>query len=159
MIMSEHRIIPGHPNKYKNGHGVWIMPALMLPSQLQETMFEVALKFHGRIRSRKPAHLIFSRILTQLQPNIRALKRIESEVLLPMLIYKPVKQEYRIDEDRLLQIYDNKDLLHRLPHDVQEDLHGGSRHLVRRAAGSNLHDRRRVPGRRRMKMVCRAAAE
>lgn len=113
MIMSEHRIIPGHPNKYKNGHGVWIMPALMLPSQLQETMFEVALKFHGRIRSRKPAHLIFSRILTQLQPNIRALKRIESEILLPMRIYKPVKQEYRIDEDRLLQIYDNKDLLHR----------------------------------------------
>jgi len=113
MILSEHRIIPGHPNKYKNGHGVWIMPALMLPSQLQETMFEVALKFHSRIRSRKPAHLIFSRILTQLQPNIRALKRIESEVLLPMRIYKPVKQEYRIDEDRLLQIYDNKDLLHR----------------------------------------------
>jgi hypothetical protein len=113
MIMSEHRIIPGHPNKYKNGHGVWIMPALMLPSQLQEAMFEVALKFHSRIRSRKPAHLIFSRILTQLQPNIRALKRIENEILLPMRIYNPVKQEYRMDEDRLLQIYDNKDHLHR----------------------------------------------
>jgi len=113
MIMSEHRIIPGHPNQYKNGHGVWIMPALMLPSQLQETMFEVALKFHNRTRSRRPAHLIFSRIWTQLQPNLRALKRIESEVLLPMRIYKSIKQEFRIDDDRLLQIHDNKDLLHR----------------------------------------------
>lgn len=111
MIMSENRIIPGHPNKYKNGHGVWIMPALMLPSQLQETMFEVALKFHSRIRSRKPAHLIFSRIWTQLKPNVHALKRIENEVLLPMRIYKPFKQEFRIDDDRLLQIHDNKDLL------------------------------------------------
>lgn len=113
MIMSEHRIIPGHPNKYKNGHGVWIMPALMLPSQLQETIFEVAFKFHSRIRSRKPAHLIFSRIWTQLQPNVRALKRIESEVLLPMRIYRQSEQEFRIDEDRLLQIHDDKDLLHR----------------------------------------------
>jgi len=110
MILSGNRIIPGRPNRYANGHGVWVLPSLMMPSQLQEAMFEVSLRFHKRAASRKPAHLIFGKIWRAMQPNFLALQRIEREVLLPMGIYRAAGDQYRLDEDRLDQVCDDGDL-------------------------------------------------
>jgi radical SAM superfamily enzyme YgiQ (UPF0313 family) len=47
-ILSGHRNIPGRLDKYVNGHAVNILPALMLPSELQRAIFEAAFRFHGR---------------------------------------------------------------------------------------------------------------
>jgi hypothetical protein len=38
---------PGRLDRYVNGHAVNILPALMLPSELQRAIFEAAFRFHG----------------------------------------------------------------------------------------------------------------
>jgi len=113
MTFSERRIIPGWANRFANGHGVWILPMLMLPSQLQEALFDVALRFHQRDSSRKPAYLAFSRIRRSIEPNLRALRRIEQELLLPMGIYRSSEGRFLLDEDRLHQVHETPDLFYR----------------------------------------------
>ncbi len=109
-IFSGQRIIPGRPNRFANGHGVWVLPALMLPSELQKAMFDVAFQFHGRVPSRKPAYRVFAMIWHGLSHHLRALRRIEGEVLLPMGIYRRTRQGFRLDEDRLARVHDDAGL-------------------------------------------------
>jgi hypothetical protein len=109
MILHGRRMIPGRLNKYANGHGAWILPSLMLPSQLQETIFNATLKFHQGVPSRAPARRVFSTIWDRLQPHQNALKRIEKDVLLPLGIYRQIKQGFHIDEDRLNRVCEEPD--------------------------------------------------
>jgi len=103
-----HRMLPGRLNRYANGHSVWFLPSMMLPSRMQEQIFRTTLKFHEGSRSRKPAYWVFSGIWDRLQNHQRALKRIESEVLLPMGVYRPLGREFRLSEDRLRTLCENE---------------------------------------------------
>lgn len=113
MILSGHRVMPGRPNRYANGHGAWFLPALMLPSRLQEAIFDVTLRFHEGVSSRKPALRVFSTIWDRLQPHLKALRRIEGEILLPMGIYREGRQGFHLDEDRLHRVCEDPMLLAR----------------------------------------------
>jgi radical SAM superfamily enzyme YgiQ (UPF0313 family) len=104
MILSGNRMIPGRLNRYFNGHGTSILPTLMLPSRLQEATFEVMLRFHKGVASRRAAHRVFSTIWDRLKPHVNALRRIEGEVLMPMGIYRQTRQGFRLDEDRLHRV-------------------------------------------------------
>jgi radical SAM superfamily enzyme YgiQ (UPF0313 family) len=104
MILSGHRMIPGRLNRYFNGHGTSVLPTLMLPSQLQEATFEVMLRFHKGVASRRAAHWVFSTIWDRMKPHVNALRRIEGEVLMPLGIYRQTRQGFRLDEDRLHRV-------------------------------------------------------
>lgn len=110
MIFHSDRVMPGRLNKYANGHAVWFLPAMMLPSELQEAIFRVMFRFHERVPSRKPALRVFRTIWDNLQPHFRALQRIEANVLLPLGIYREVDLHYRLDEDRLRRIREDAGL-------------------------------------------------
>jgi radical SAM superfamily enzyme YgiQ (UPF0313 family) len=112
-ILYGRRMIPGRLNRYANGHGVWILPMLMLPSQLQEAVFKVTLRFHQGVPSRRPAHRVFSTIWDRLEPHLNALRRIEGEVLMPMGIYRQTRQGFRLDEDRLHRVTEDPGVFER----------------------------------------------
>jgi radical SAM superfamily enzyme YgiQ (UPF0313 family) len=99
-ILSGHRNIPGRLDKYVNGHAVNILPALMLPSDLQRAIFEAAFRFHGR-EDRKPALRAFRIIWRGIRPHYEALLRLEREILVPEGIYKPSGAGYRLNDKAL----------------------------------------------------------
>lgn len=85
-IFSGHRNLPGRLDKYVNGHAVTILPARMLPSELQHAIFEAAFRFHGR-GDRKVALGAFHSIWRGIGRHYEALRRIEREILIPEGIY------------------------------------------------------------------------
>jgi radical SAM superfamily enzyme YgiQ (UPF0313 family) len=99
-ILMSHRNIPGRLDKYVNGHTVNILPALMLPSDLQRAIFEAAFRFHGR-DERKVAMSVFRVIWRGIRPHYEALLRLEREILIPEGIYKPDGAGFRLDEKAL----------------------------------------------------------
>jgi radical SAM superfamily enzyme YgiQ (UPF0313 family) len=99
-ILSGHRNIPGRLDKYVNGHAVNILPALMLPSDLQRAIFEAAFRFHGR-EDRKPALRAFRIIWRGIRPHYEALLRLEREILVPEGIYKPSGAGYLLNDKAL----------------------------------------------------------
>lgn len=110
-ILYDRRMIPGRLHRYTNGHGAWILPSSMLPSELQKGVFDVMLRFHSGVRSRAPARRVFATIWDRLQPHYNGLRRIEAEVLLPLGIYRSTQQGYRLDEDRLHNLWDDPEKL------------------------------------------------
>jgi radical SAM superfamily enzyme YgiQ (UPF0313 family) len=113
MILSGHRSIPGRLNRYANGHAAWFLPTLMLPSQLQEAVFKVTLRFHQGVASRRPALRVFSTIWDRLQPHMNALRRIEGDVLMPMGIYRQTRQGFQLDDDKLRRVCEDPDAYER----------------------------------------------
>jgi hypothetical protein len=88
-IMNGQRILHGALDRYKNGHGVWFMPAQMLPSELQHGIFESCLRFHKKGgASRRLALRAFQSIWAGMQPHYEALRRVEREILVPEGIYR-----------------------------------------------------------------------
>lgn len=99
-VLSSHRNIPGRLDKYVNGHTVNILPALMLPSELQRAIFEAEFRFH-RGESRRTALRAFRHIWQGIGPHLAGLLRLEREVLLPERIYRPSGSGYLLDESAL----------------------------------------------------------
>jgi hypothetical protein len=99
-LLSAHRNIPGRLDKYVNGHAVNILPALMLPSELQLAIFEASFRFHGR-EDRKIAQSAFRTIWRGIRPHYEALLRIEREILVPEGIYKTSGAGYLLNDKAL----------------------------------------------------------
>ena len=88
-LLNGQRILHGARDRYKNGHGVWFMPAQMLPSELQHAIFESCFRFHKKGgASRRLALRAFQSIWAAMQPHYKALRRIEREILVPEGIYR-----------------------------------------------------------------------
>ena len=88
-LLNGQRILHGARDRYKNGHGVWFMPAQMLPSELQHAIFESCFRFHKKGgASRRLALRAFQSIWAAMQPHYKALQRIEREILVPEGIYR-----------------------------------------------------------------------
>ncbi len=107
-ILSGHRNIPGRLDKYVNGHAVNILPALMLPSELQRAIFEAAFRFHGR-EDRKPALRAFRTIWRGIRPHYEALLRLEREILVPEGIYKPSGAGYLLNDKALYAMTEDEE--------------------------------------------------
>ncbi len=87
--MNAQRILHGALNRYRNGHGVWFLPSQMLPSQLQEAIFESCFRFHRKGGAeRRLALRAFQSIWSAMQPHYEALRRIDREILVPEGIYR-----------------------------------------------------------------------
>ena len=88
-LMNGQRVLHGALNRYRNGHGVWFLPAQMLPSELQHATFESCFRFHKKGGgSRKLALRAFQSIWAGMQPHYEALRRIEREILVPEGLYR-----------------------------------------------------------------------
>src|SRR5512134_3502417 len=96
-FLSENRAIPGGLHKYRNGHGVHMLPAQMLPSDLQRAIFEASFAFHGR-KDRGPAQRAFRAIWGSLAPHYEGLLRLEKEVLVPEGVYRLSDSRYSLNE-------------------------------------------------------------
>ena len=96
-FLSENRNIPGGLHQYRNGHGVHMLPALMLPSDLQRAIFEAAFRFHDR-KDRKSAQRVFRMIRNGLDPHYEGLLRLEKEILIPEGIYASSGSGYSLNE-------------------------------------------------------------
>jgi anaerobic magnesium-protoporphyrin IX monomethyl ester cyclase len=107
-ILSSHRNIPGRLDKYVNGHAVNILPALMLPSQLQRAIFEAAYRFHCR-EDRKIALSAFRTIWRGIRPHYEALLRLEREILVPEGIYKQSGAGYLLNEKALYALTEDEE--------------------------------------------------
>jgi radical SAM superfamily enzyme YgiQ (UPF0313 family) len=99
-ILSAHRNIPGRLDKYVNGHTVNILPALMLPSDLQRAIFDAAFRFHST-GDRRSALSAFRFIWRGIEPHLEGLLRLEREILIPEKIYKKAGSGYLLDEKAL----------------------------------------------------------
>lgn len=108
-IMADHRNIPGTLNRYRNGHSVNFMPLQMLPSELQEAIFEASFRFHQKsVPGRNLALRAFRHIWSVLRPHIEGLKTLEREFLIPEGIYVPSAGGFRLDENMLYELIDDK---------------------------------------------------
>lgn len=107
-LLSENRNIPGGLHKYRNGHGVHMFPARMLPSELQRGIFEASFRFHGR-KDRKTALRAFRTIWASLRPHVEALARLEKEVLIPDGIYRLSGSRYQLHEKTLNALVDDRE--------------------------------------------------
>jgi hypothetical protein len=88
-LLNGQRILHSAPDRYRNGHGVWFLPAQMLPSVLQHAIFESCFRFHKKGgASRKLALRAFQSIWAGMQPHYEALRRIEREILVPEGMYR-----------------------------------------------------------------------
>lgn len=109
-ILSEGRLIPGPPKKYLNGHCVCVLPAQMLPSELQRGIFEAAFRFHrmggGK---RKPALRVFQILWNAIQPYYRGLTRLERDFLLPEGVYRQNGAGYRLNEKNFHALREDED--------------------------------------------------
>lgn len=99
-FLSENRMIPGGLHKYRNGHGVHILPAQMLPSELQRAIFEAEFRFHAG-KDRRPAQKVFRTIWGSLFPHYEGLVRLEKEILVPEGIYRLTDSRYVLNEKAL----------------------------------------------------------
>ncbi|MFA5806851.1 MAG: radical SAM protein [bacterium] len=106
-LLNGQRILHGALDRYRNGHGVWFMPALMLPSELQHAIFESCFRFHKKGgASRKLALRAFQSIWAGMQPHYEALRRIEREILVPEGIYREgVSGGYMLESKTLNALY------------------------------------------------------
>ncbi len=109
-ILSEGRVIPGVRNKYLNGHGVHVLPAQMLPSELQQGIFEAAFRFHRMgDGGRRPALRVFRSLWSAIQPHYQGLLGLEREVLVPEGIYRRNGPGYRLNEKNLRALTEDED--------------------------------------------------
>lgn len=87
-VLSDYRIIPGCQDRFRNGHTVNIFPSLMLPSDLQKALFDAASAFYdGKDPQKRLVGRIYRQIWKGIRPHYEALKRIETDILLPERIY------------------------------------------------------------------------
>src|SRR5512134_82948 len=107
-ILSSHRNIPGRLDKYVNGHAVNILPALMLPSELQRAIFEAAFRFHGR-EDRRIALSAFRTIWRGIRPHYEALLRLEREILIPEGVYRPSGAGYLLNDKALYALTEDEE--------------------------------------------------
>ncbi|NJD61959.1 MAG: B12-binding domain-containing radical SAM protein [Deltaproteobacteria bacterium] len=107
-ILSTHRNIPGRLDKYVNGHTVNIFPTRMLPSDLQQGIFEAAFRFHDR-EDRKAALNAFRVIWRAIRPHQEALLRIEREILVPEGIYTSSGPGFALNEKALQAVAEDED--------------------------------------------------
>jgi hypothetical protein len=106
-LLNGQRILHGALDRYKNGHGVWFMPAQMLPSELQHGIFESCFRFHKKGgASRKLALRAFQSIWAGMRPHYEALQRIEREILVPEGMYREsVTGGYMLESKVLNALY------------------------------------------------------
>jgi anaerobic magnesium-protoporphyrin IX monomethyl ester cyclase len=106
-IMNGQRILQGALNRYRNGHGVWFLPTQMLPSRLQQAIFESCFRFHKKGGAgRRLALRAFQSIWSAMQPHYEALQRIEREILVPEGIYREnVTGGYTLQDKALNGLY------------------------------------------------------
>lgn len=109
-ILSENRLIPRRLNKYFNGHCVSVLPAQMLPSDLQRAIFEAAFQFHRKgAGKRKPALRVFQFLWNAIQPHYEGLRRLEREILIPEQVYQENGAGYVLNEKNLRALTDDED--------------------------------------------------
>jgi radical SAM superfamily enzyme YgiQ (UPF0313 family) len=109
-ILSGSRLIPRRLNKYFNGHCVSVLPAQMLPSDLQRGIFEAAFRFHRMGEGkRKPALRVFQFLWNAIQPHYRGLLRLEREVLVAEGIYRQNGAGYLLNEKNLHALTEDED--------------------------------------------------
>lgn len=106
-LLNGQRILHGAQDRYRNGHGVWFMPAQMLPSELQYAIFESCFRFHRKgDGSRKLALRAFQSIWAGMKPHYEALRRIERQILVPEGIYRErVTGGYTLQSKALNALY------------------------------------------------------
>jgi radical SAM superfamily enzyme YgiQ (UPF0313 family) len=107
-LLSENRILPGALHKYRNGHGVYLFPTLMLPSDLQFAIFDAAFRFHAG-KDRKPAQRAFRTIWAGLAPHYEGLLRLEKEILIPEGIYEPSGSRFLLNERALNSLAEDRE--------------------------------------------------
>jgi anaerobic magnesium-protoporphyrin IX monomethyl ester cyclase len=109
-ILSGSRLIPRRLNKYFNGHCVSVLPAQMLPSDLQRGIFEAAFRFHRMGEGkRKPALRVFQFLWNAIQPHYQGLLMLERKVLLPEGIYRQNGKGYLLNEKNLHALTEDED--------------------------------------------------
>jgi radical SAM superfamily enzyme YgiQ (UPF0313 family) len=109
-MLSEGRNIPGGHNKYRNGHAVNILPALMLPSELQRAVFEAPFRFHrGSGIKDRLALRAFQMIWNGLEPHYAGLLMLEKEVLVPGGIYRSSGTGYVLNEKALHALVEDEE--------------------------------------------------
>lgn len=101
--------IPGLPERFCNGHSVVTFPRQMLPSTLHKAVFDATMKFYEK---REPQKRLMGRMFRQIwkgmRPYYEALKRIETEVLLPEGLYVfNGKNGYILQEEELQALADD----------------------------------------------------
>jgi len=102
-VLNGQRILHGALDRYRNGHGVWFLPAQMLPSRLQQGIFESCFRFHKKGgANRKLALRAFQTVWSALQPHYEALRRIERDILVPEGIYRETVSGGHLLQDRAL---------------------------------------------------------
>lgn len=103
-ILAGYRVIPGCPDKYRNGHAVNTFPALMLPSVLQRGIFEAASRFYeGKDPQKRLVGRIYKQIWSGIATNHEALRKVENDVLLPEKIYMAGKDGGYLLQEKALQ--------------------------------------------------------
>ena len=109
-LLSEGRNIPGGFNKYRNGHAVNILPARMLPSELQRAAFEAPFRFHKKDNLKdKLALRAFQAIWNGLYPHYEGLLALEREILVPEGIYLQSGPGYALNEKALHALTGDKE--------------------------------------------------
>jgi len=109
-MLSEGRNIPGGFNKYRNGHAVNILPARMLPSDLQRAVFEAPYRFHrGSDIKDRLALRAFQMIWNGLEPHYEGLRMLEKEVLVPEGIYTSSGTGYVLNDKALHALVEDEE--------------------------------------------------
>jgi|GEM_PF-5889428 len=109
-LLSQGRNLPGGLDKYRNGHAVNILPALMLPSDLQRAIFEASFRFHRKgDKSRRLALRAFQTIWDALSPHYEGLLRLEREILIPEGIYRSTGTGHVLDDGALEALADDEE--------------------------------------------------
>lgn len=109
-MLSAGRNIPGRLDKYFNGHAVTILPARMLPSQLQRAIFEAPYRFHrGSALKDRLALRAFQMIWNGLEPHYAGLLELEKEFLIPQGIYKANGSGYFLNEKTLHALVEDEE--------------------------------------------------
>lgn len=109
-MLSEGRNIPGGHNKYRNGHAVNILPARMLPSELQRAVFEAPFRFHrGSGIKDRLALRAFQMIWNGLEPHYAGLQTLEREILVPEGIYRYADAGYVLNDKALHALVEDEE--------------------------------------------------
>jgi radical SAM superfamily enzyme YgiQ (UPF0313 family) len=133
------RKIPGCPERYLNGHSVSTFPRRMLPSALQEALFDTARDFCAQAEPQKRiVGRIYEKTRRATQPFLECLRRIESQILIPRGIYRERNGRFELDEDRLWTLFADVDAYALFIEDV-----GGMFDLIRYPSGYAARSRAR----------------
>ncbi len=97
----QHLVIPGFDQRYANGHGVVIFPRRMLPTELQDEIFDAMNSFCSWLSEEGLFYkLSIRRIRRAMRPHWALLRRLEQQLIADGT-YRDRNGYWQLDEDRL----------------------------------------------------------